>query len=1591
MKKLNKAFKNSALITLIAALSIISFQKGYSQVVQTYSSSGTFTAPSGVTSVQVEVWGGGEGGYSGQGGGGGGAYAGDNTVTVVPGNSYTITVGSGGTAGNPGGNSSFASAVIAEGGGHLGNAKGGRGVAPYSIGAAGLVWAGGNGALGTGNGGGGGGGSAGAGGAGGNGINTGTNTGGAGGAAGIAGTGTAGAIGGDGGNNGNSGFVGNIPGSGGGERGGSGSSGKGANGLVIVTYYLSPTITSFTPSNGCANSVSVVITGTNFTGATAVTFGGTNASSFTVNSNTQITAIPTSGTTGKIKVTNSSGTATSAGTFTVKALPVTPTISAGGSTTFCAGGSVTLTSSAGTSYLWSTGATTSSISPTTSGSYTVSVTNASGCQSAVSAAKSVTVNALPGTPTISAGGPTTFCSGGSVTLTSSAGTGYLWSTGATTSNISPTTSGSYTVRVTNASGCQSAASAATAVTVNATPAAPTASVTTQPTCSLATGTITITAPTGAGITYSTDGITYTNTTGVFNSMSPGTYSLTAKNSSGCVSSITSVTVNAQPTAPNISQIPTLNLIANYKFNGNANDATGNDNGTLQNSPATSVDRFNISNSAYNFNGSNQYVSTANSYVNPTDFTISIWFKTNTTSGGKLIGFGNAQTGSSSNYDRHIYMNNAGQIYFGVYPGSVVTVNSPLSYNDNNWHLATATLSSTTGMALYIDGAIVGSNAGNKTAQAYTGYWRIGYDNTNGWTSIPSSFFFNGILDDALIYSRALSASEIATLYNSPDGAGNNGPLCAGATLSFSATTLSGATYAWSGPNSFSSSAQNPPLSYTTANAGVYSLVVTTSGGCTANAYTNVTSLTTPGQWTGNLTSNWNNANNWCSGTLPVISTDVTIPATASNMAVITDNQLCNNILINTGASLNINTGGTLQIAGTITNSGTFNATNGTINMIGTASQTIPANAFFNNALYNLIISNTNAAGVTLGGALDIYGSVTYSGTGKILTTNDVLTLKSTLTNTAWVGDMTGNTITGKVTVERYISARKAWRFLSIPTNTAQTVKQTWQEGCGANLSCVANFGTQITGAGGTAAGFDVYTSLPSMKKYDPPSGTWVGIPNTNSAGIKATDGYMVFVRGDRTAIATSSTPTQTVLRTKGFLYTGNQAAITVSANLFTSIGNPYASALDMRNITKPGIKDFFYVWDPQLAGSYGYGGYQTFSNSGGNYVIIPGGGSYGSMGSINNYIQSGQAFFVQATGAGGSLTLKENAKASGSSLVSVAASIPPPQLRVNLYGVNIDSSTYMDDGFLINYGDNYSNAVDDMDAIKLPNTSENLASKRDNNLLVIESRHSIILEDTIFINLSNVKVQQYQFEFIANQLYKPGLTGILIDNYLNTSTPLNIDGSTIVNFNIANIPGSYAANRFMIVFSQQPTGTLPVTFTSVKAYSQSSNINVEWKVDNESNIKQYVVEKSTDGNQFTSITSASPTNNFGGSASYLISDTKPAEGYNYYRIKSVDVNGAAATSNIVRVLIGKIGQEITVYPNPVINGKINLVLNNQPAGKYGIRIFNKSGQVIKESLIQHSQGNSTETIQLDNYLPKGIYHLEINRPDGTLTNIKVVY
>ncbi|HEX3924223.1 MAG TPA: LamG domain-containing protein [Streptosporangiaceae bacterium] len=179
-----------------------------------------------------------------------------------------------------------------------------------------------------------------------------------------------------------------------------------------------------------------------------------------------------------------------------------------------------------------------------------------------------------------------------------------------------------------------------------------------------------------------------------------------------------------------------------------------------------------------FNGSTGLVTAQKQAAGPQAFSVEGWFKTTTNTGGKLIGFGSSQTGSSGNYDRQIYMMNDGQLVLGIYNGGAETVESPSVYNDGQWHYLVATYNSavTSGpnMAFYLDGQLVGT-ATSSSAQSYNGYWRVGGDNLSGWnldpwgsnsqgTTEPNSYYFNGTIADVAVYPTALSAAQIVAHY-----------------------------------------------------------------------------------------------------------------------------------------------------------------------------------------------------------------------------------------------------------------------------------------------------------------------------------------------------------------------------------------------------------------------------------------------------------------------------------------------------------------------------------------------------------------------------------------------------------------------------------------------------------------------------------------------------------------------------------------------------------------------------------------------------------------------------------------------------------
>ena len=188
------------------------------------------------------------------------------------------------------------------------------------------------------------------------------------------------------------------------------------------------------------------------------------------------------------------------------------------------------------------------------------------------------------------------------------------------------------------------------------------------------------------------------------------------------------------------------------------DLVTSGNVSLNNDAAVSDDP------ALSFAGSNATAGSRNSEPGPDLFTIEAWFRTTSSAGGKIIGFGNQQLTTSGSYDRHLYVTNDGRVIFGVYQGNTRTLESAAGLNDGQWHHVAGTLSSA-GMVLYVDGVRFTSRGDTNAAEPNHGYWRVGGDNLNGWPAKPTNNTLQGSIDEVAVYDQALSPAQIAAHYN----------------------------------------------------------------------------------------------------------------------------------------------------------------------------------------------------------------------------------------------------------------------------------------------------------------------------------------------------------------------------------------------------------------------------------------------------------------------------------------------------------------------------------------------------------------------------------------------------------------------------------------------------------------------------------------------------------------------------------------------------------------------------------------------------------------------------------------------------------
>jgi PKD repeat protein len=222
------------------------------------------------------------------------------------------------------------------------------------------------------------------------------------------------------------------------------------------------------------------------------------------------------------------------------------------------------------------------------------------------------------------------------------------------------------------------------------------------------------------------------------------------------------------------------------------------------------------------------------------FSIEAWIRPGSGDRGRIVGFGDSNsltgTSSSSQRDRHLYLDNAGRIHFGINPAEIRVITSPGSYNDGRWHHVVGTMGAD-GLRLYVDGQQVASRASYTVAGNYFGYWRIGGDGLSGWPNRPSGDYYGGLVDEVAIYPRPMSAATVQEHYQLGGGstAANKAPVASfTSAVSGRAVSVNGsgssdpdgsiASHAWSFGDG--GTATGATASHTYAAAGTYTVTLT---------------------------------------------------------------------------------------------------------------------------------------------------------------------------------------------------------------------------------------------------------------------------------------------------------------------------------------------------------------------------------------------------------------------------------------------------------------------------------------------------------------------------------------------------------------------------------------------------------------------------------------------------------------------------------------------------------------------------------------------------------------------------------------------
>lgn len=188
-----------------------------------------------------------------------------------------------------------------------------------------------------------------------------------------------------------------------------------------------------------------------------------------------------------------------------------------------------------------------------------------------------------------------------------------------------------------------------------------------------------------------------------------------------------------------------------------------------------------------------------------------------------------------------------------------------------------------------------------------------------------------------------------------------------------------------------------------------------------------------------------------------------------------------------------------------------------------------------------------------------------------------------------------------------------------------------------------------------------------------------------------------------------------------------------------------------------------------------------------------------------------------------------------------------------------------------------------------------------------------------------------------------------------------------------------------------PPSTLPVSLTAFSASLNNSKVDLKWTTASEVNVSHFIVEKSTDGTNYSDAGMVFSYGSAFETANYSLSDNiaNTQSKVIYYRLRSVDIDGKSQLSatRIIRI-DSKEGNNITIltYPNPVSNELRITVPANWQNKKAVYEMFNANGQIAKRT--ETANSSQTEVINVTSLAP-GFYIVRVSC-EGQVAQQKIV-